>query len=107
MLYRLAMIIAAFLLSFSLAMPEQAEAAGCQGLSMGKCKARSNCVWVKSYKRKGGVKVKAYCRSKASKSGTKKISKKSRKKKVEKKRRVIKKKKRASSKKSKKKKKKK
>ncbi len=79
MLKRIVMIVCAFFLALSLSLPEQAESAGCRGLSRGKCKARSGCVWVKSYKRKGGITVKAHCRSK-----TKKYSKKGKKKKIEK-----------------------
>lgn len=48
-------------------------ASSCKGKTQSACSSASSCSWVKSYKRKDGVKVKAHCRS-AKKASTKKVT---------------------------------
>ena len=100
MIKRIIKVFLSFLVAIALFMPVNIEAASsCQGLSAGRCKSNSRCVWVKAHSRKGKS-VKAYCRAKPTRSGVKKknsITKKrsiTKKKKTEKKRKVVKKKKR-------------
>ena len=50
------------------------QAAQCKGMSKSKCEGAAECSWVKSYKSKSGNTVDAYCRSKPSKSGSKKTT---------------------------------
>lgn len=84
-------MLLSFFIALALFMPESADAANCQGMSSGKCKSNSNCVWVSGYKRKG-TSVKAYCRAKPTRSAVKKKRNTRKKEKVSKKRRVKKKK---------------
>ena len=44
-----------------------AAAADCKGMEKARCAGSDACVWVDSYKRKDGVKVDGYCRSKSKK----------------------------------------
>jgi hypothetical protein len=44
-----------------------AAAAECKGVEKARCEGNNACVWVDSYKRKDGVKVDGYCRSKGKK----------------------------------------
>jgi|GEM_PF-3189217 len=89
MVKQISTMLLSFFIALALFMPENADAANCQGLSRGKCKSSSNCVWVSGYKRKG-TQVKAYCRAKPTRSAVKRKT--TKKEKVVKKRRVKKKK---------------
>lgn len=52
------------LLAFGLS-PAHAKAKACKGLSQTACATNDDCSWVKGYKRKDGVKVSSFCRTKA------------------------------------------
>lgn len=58
------------LLAFGLS-PAHAKAKACKGLSQTACATNDDCSWVKGYKRKDGVKVSSFCRTKAKGAKTK------------------------------------
>lgn len=97
MVKQIVKVLLSLLVAIALFLPVQSEASSCQGLSAGRCKSNSNCVWVSSHMRKG-KRVKAYCRAKPTRSAVKK-TKSSKKKKVTKKKRKVSKKKKVSEKK--------
>jgi len=51
------------------------SAKACKGMTKSACSTSTSCSWVKSYKTKKGVKVDAYCRNKAKKSTSNKVTK--------------------------------
>lgn len=62
--------------TFAFNMPVMADSS-CKGKAKSQCEGDNDCTWVDGYKRKDGVSVDAYCRSKPSKSeGSKKSKKK-------------------------------
>lgn len=64
--------VAAIAATALMILPGPAAAADCKGMEKNRCESNGSCTWVDSYKRKDGVKVEGYCRSKGSrKSGSK------------------------------------
>jgi len=55
----------ALLLSLTLSHSIAATAAQCKGEILSACEQRTDCRWIDAHKRKNGVAIKAYCRSKA------------------------------------------
>jgi len=58
-------IYPALLFSLTLTLSGAATAAQCKGETLSACEQRTDCHWIDAHKRKNGVAIKAYCRTKA------------------------------------------